>query len=174
MRKTTVLLCTLLLAIAGCVPGEKPVTGRLEVRPAIVAHMDMAQKKLYLGNVKSSLKGMLQTAEDISRRKKQQSLAQLRIEGDKFIRAYVVPILADKEATEGIDTRLEVAKLYLLTSRFYLETEAPEQSRMYLSRFERDFGDNKIFMNASFDRSDIGCSSLQEGVADLRKELSGR
>ena len=174
MKKTTVLISLLLLFFVGCVPVEEPVSGRLEVRPAIVAHMDMAQKKLYIANVKGSLKGLLQSADDVSRRKKPQSMSQLRIEGDKFIRAYVVPILSDKEAMEGLDTRLEVAKLYLLTSRFYLETDASEQSRMYLSRLERSFGDNNIFMNAGFDRSDIGCGTLQEGVAELRKELADR
>lgn len=174
MKKTTVLMSLILLFLAGCVPVDEPVSGRLEVRPAIVAHMDMAQKKLYIANVKESLKGLLQSAEDVSRRKKPQSLTQLRIEGDKFIRAYVVPILSDKEALEGLETRLEVAKLYLLTSRFYLQTDAPEQSRMYLSRLEKTFGDNKIFMNASFDRSDVGCGSLQEGVSELRNDLANR
>lgn len=174
MKKISALLAPLLLAISGCVPSEVPVSGRLEVRPAIVAHMDVSQKKLYIANVKESLKGLLQSAEDVARRKKPQSLTQLRVEGDKYVRAYVVPILGDKEATEEMDTRLEVAKLYLLTSRFYLQTEAPEQSRMYLSRLERGFGENNIFMNTSIDRSDIGCGSLQEGIDALRKELAGR
>jgi len=174
VKKTTVLIAPLLLAFFGCVPSEEPVSGRLEVRPAIVAHMDVAQKKLYIANVKESLKSLLRSAEDVARRKKPQSLTQLRVEGDKFVRAYVVPILGDKEAMAEIDTRLEVAKLYLLTSRFYLQTEASEQSRMYLSRLERGFGDNNIFMNTSIDRNDVGCGSLQEGVDDLRKELAGR
>jgi len=174
VKKTIVLLSLLFLTAAGCVPREEQVSGRLEVRPAIVAHMDMAQKQLYLANVKGSLKGLMQSAEDVSIRKKPQAMAQLRTEGDKFIRCYVEPILVDKQALENLDARLEVAKLYLLTARFYLQTEVPEQTRRYLTRVEKTFGDNNIFMNAGFDRSDIGYGTLQEGVAALRKELSAR
>lgn len=171
---TTLISFCFLVTFIGCVPTEEPVSGRLEVRPAIVAHMDMAQKKLYVTNVKGSLKVLLQSAEDVARRKKPQAMAQLRIEGDKFIRGYVAPILLDREAVENLDTRLEVAKLFLLTSRFYLKTDSPEQSRMYLSRLEKNFGDNNIFMNAGFDRSDIGCGTMQEGVTALRKDLASR
>lgn len=174
MKMINVLIPLLFLAVAGCVPREEQVSGRLEVRPAIVGHMDMSQKQLYLANVKGSLKGLLQSAEDVSARKKPQAMAQLRTEGDKFIRGYIEPILVDKQALENLDTRLEVAKLYLLTARFYLQTEVPEQTRRYLTRIETNFGKNNIFMNASFDRSDIGYGTLQEGVAALRKELSAR
>lgn len=173
MKKSTLLVAGIAFCVAGCVaPAPQAPVRRADVRPVVVAHMDLGQKQRYLTEIKTSLRGMLGSAEDLVQRRKPQALALTLQRGDEFVATYVEPILNDAVAGENQETRFEVGKLYLLTAKFYLRTGAVEQSRGYLRRMAARYGSNTIFMNASIDRSDIGYTSLQEGFNEIRTELA--
>lgn len=173
MKKGLLLLAGVVIWVSACVAPEPQAPVRsTDVRPVVVAHMDLAQKQRYLQEIKASLRGMLSSVDDLVQRRKPQALALARQRGDEFVATYVEPILNDAVAGEHQETRFEVAKLYLLTAKFYLRTGAYEQSRNYLKRMSSRFGGNSIFMNASLDRNDIGYASLQEGFNEIRAELA--
>ena len=172
-KRVLLLICGVTFALWGCPPPEQaPPLRSPELRPVVVAHMDLAQKKRYLQEVKASMRDMLNSVDDLTRRRKPQAMSLVRARGDEYVAIYVEPILGDAVAGENLDTKFDVAKLYLLTAKFYLRTGAYEQSRGYLKRMASRYAGNAIFMNASLDRADIGYASLQEGFDELRSELA--
>jgi hypothetical protein len=144
------------------------------LKPAVVGHMDMSRKKDYILNNKETLKNFLVTAQDITTRQKPLVLQELSVEAKKYIEAYVDPIVADFEADKNLETRLEIAKLELLSGLLYAELSAYREARDSLSQMTKRYSKDSTFLNGSIDPNDIGYGSLDEGMQALKEKISRR
>ena len=162
-----VLLAVAVLLAAGC---SSP-TFYPPPHPAEVSHMDVAAKQAHIEKVKATLKIFQASARDLRSRDKDDELIQLSRQVDRYIAWQVQPIVNDFEADTNLQTRLEVAKLQLLTGLVYLEMDNPEW-RLYqlLSAMEKRYADQPEVLSAAIDYHDIGFGTISDGMRSLEEQ----
>lgn len=177
MRKTGLflLLAVLVLAMSGCCP-----CNRSEWPDApVIGHMSIAQKKIYLENVRKNLKVFRLTAKELdSHRRMTPEQAEkpcsgrgFRCEVQKYVELYAMPVLQDPEALENVETRLSVAKVNLLSAYIYEETGQDGRARKLLKLFKKRFAKDSSIQNAVVDPAEMGFSRLADGAAELEAKL---
>lgn len=167
MHRALPALVAVLLLAAGC---SSP-TFYPPPHPAEVSSMDVAAKQAHIAKVKETLKIFRASARDLRSRGKSRELQQLTEEADRYIAWQVRPIVNDFEADNDLRTRLEVAKLQLLTGLVYLEMASPEW-RLYklLSAMEKRYADQPEILSASLDYHDIGFDTIGDGMRSLEEQ----
>lgn len=155
----------LVLLACGCRPAFNPPP-----RPAQISHMDVATKLTRIDNVASTLKIFLDTGRDLRSRAKRQELRRLTAEADRYIELQVRPIIHDFEASANLTTRLEIAKLQLLTGLVYLELDNQEwKLYQWLSAMEHRYADQPDVLNATIDRTVFGYDTIAAGLRGLEE-----
>jgi hypothetical protein len=160
-----VFATAVLLLVGGC---GSPSTFNPPPHPAVVSHMDVAEKQAQIDSVKSTLKIFRASAQDLRSRSKPAELDQLSDEADRYIELQVQPIVGDFESANNLQTRLEIAKLQLLCGLVYLELDNAESNIYKLLReMERRYGNQPDVLYATIDRNDIGFSTINDGMQSL-------
>lgn len=177
MRKLGLFLAlsVLILALAGCCACNKADWPK----EPVLGHMSVPQKSIYLENVRKNLKVFRLTAKELDThrritREEAQEVCngqQFRCEVQKYIEIYAMPIIEDPEAQEHIETRLEVAKVTLLSASAYEETGQDGRARKLLSLFNKRYKKDTSIQNAVVDPAEMGYSRLAEGAAQLEVKL---
>jgi hypothetical protein len=177
MRKYIFFLVSgvLLLMLTGCCGCN---TAGWPKEP-VLGHMTVTQKKIYLENVRQNLKVFRLTAKELNIHKRmseeeaQKPCAgqEFRCEVQKYIEVYAMPILADEEARDHVETRLEVAKVNLLSAYAYEETGQDSKARKLLHLFKKRYKKDPSIQNAVVDPAEMGFSRLSEGAATLEAKL---
>ncbi|MBE0599102.1 MAG: hypothetical protein IH614_17795 [Desulfuromonadales bacterium] len=151
---------------AGCSADFQP-----RAQPAVVGHMQIAKKQEYIQNTKATLKNFQASARDLRARNKPLILEELSGEVHRYIRLRVVPIVNDFEAENNLETRLEIAKLQLLSGLVYFELGEVRKVRQLLREMDRRYQDPS-FLSSAIDSQDIGFSTIGEGMQALRGRLA--
>lgn len=177
MRKQALLLgvAVLILALSGCCACNKTDWPKAPV----LGHMSIPQKKIYLENVRQNLKVFRLTAMELETHQRMTpEEAQkpcngqgFRCEVQKYVELYAMPILQDAEAQQHVETRLEVAKVNLLSAFIYEETGQDRRARKLLKMFNKRYKKDTAIQNAVVDPAEMGCTRLAEGAASLEAKL---
>lgn len=177
MRKQGLLLAltVLILALSGCCACNKSDWPK----EPVLGHMTVPQKTIYLANVRQNLKVFRLTAKELdSHRRMTPEDAQkpgggqdFRCEVQKYVELYAMPIIQDLEAQEHIETRLEVAKVTLLSASVYEETGQDSRARKLLKIFNKRYKKDTSIQNAVVDPAEMGFSRLADGAAQLEIKL---
>lgn len=138
----------------------------------ILPYRDIKKKKKYIRSTKKNLKLFALIADNANKREEATgSRKELCREAKKYIEIYVKPILNDSEAIQHLETKLEIAKLHLLTVILYFDLALYNQAQDYLNLINRRYGNDLAFLGTTIDQTDIGFSTLAEGVKDLQKKI---
>jgi hypothetical protein len=168
-------LAVLILSLSGCCACNK---GDWPKEP-VLGHMSVPQKKIYLENVRQNLKVFRLTAKELDSHQRMTSEEaqkpcngqEFRCEVQKYVELYAMPIIQDLEAQEHVETRLEVAKVTLLSTSVYEETGQDSRARKLLKLFNKRYKNDASIQNAVVDPAEMGFSRLAEGVAQLEVKL---
>jgi hypothetical protein len=169
------VLAVLVLALSGCCSCNRTDWPKAPV----LGHMSIPQKKIYLGNVQENLKVFRLTAGELAVHQRmtpeeaQKPCAGqgFRCEVLKYIELYAMPIINDTEALENVETRLEVAKVNLLSAYVFEETGQDNRARKLLKLFKKHYKNDASIQNAVVDPAEMGFSRLAEGAAALEAKL---
>lgn len=177
MRKITLYLTVTVLAAAlsGCCACNKADWPQ----EPILGHMSVPQKKAYLKNVRQNLKVFRLTAKELDTHRRltpQEAQSpcegqEFRCEVQKYIEVYAMPVIQDDEAREHVETRLEVAKVNLLSAYAYEETGQHRRARNLLRIFNKRYKTDPATQNAVVDPTEMGFSRLAEGASKLEAKL---
>lgn len=155
-----------LVLAGGCVAAFDP-----QPQPAAVSHMNVAKKQAYIRGAESTLKIFHAAAMDLRSRGKPLAQQELAGEAKRYIKMQVKPIIADFEAGNNLETRLEIAKLQLLCGLVYLDLEEPWEALGMLREMERRYGDQPDLLNAEFERNDLGFATIGNGMRIIEERL---
>lgn len=93
---------------------------------------------------------------------------------DEYISTYVEPILSDYDLSKSTETSAEIAKLYLVITSLYYKIGDKKQARKYIKLFQRRYGENKDVFDLTLNSTDIGYSTLGEGMSELEAKVDYR
>lgn len=178
MKKTILLMVGLsLLLLSGCC-----VCNRADwPEPPVLDHMNTVQKTLYLANAKQTLINFRTTALDLqghhSPRQADEEPADCQREGfhcevARYVEVYAMPILNDAEAMQNLETRLEVAKVNLLSAYALYETDNSRQARSLLKLYDKRYRKDVSIETAMVDSRDMEFATLGEAARNLRAKLT--
>jgi len=166
-------LCFICLGVlSGCLgtPGYSG-NGGVASEPAVIAHLDIRKKKIFIESVWKTLKTFERSATDAARRKKPGLDKTLAREMDVYFRNYVNPILDDTEAVGHLETKLDVAKVHLLSGLVFAHLGEPSPARRLLKRFDERYGSDPSFLSSTLDYETTGFGSLSEGRDALGRRV---
>ncbi len=139
--------------------------------PVILTHAGMTRKKAYIENAYATLMDFHSVVVDIKKRGKPSMLKEIGHEVNTYIVNYVEPVLNDREAIENLESRAEIAKLYLTTAYLYYDLGGYYRAKYYLRQLNERVEDSFLWgittneMNSEF-------HTVAEGVAFLNKQIS--
>ncbi|MBC2695695.1 MAG: hypothetical protein HF982_10560 [Desulfobacteraceae bacterium] len=142
------------------------------VIPMILPYRDIKKKKIYIQSTKNTLKLFASIADNAGKREESLGIREeLCREARKYIKIYVKPILNDSEAIQHLETKLEIAKLHLLTVILYFDLALYNQAQDYLNLINKRYGDDLAVLDIIIDQTDIGFSTIAEGIKDLQNQI---
>ncbi len=178
MKKTILLMVGLsLLLLSGCC-----VCNRADwPEQPVLDHMNTVQKTQYLANAKQTLINFRTTAVDLQGhqppRQADEEPADCQREGfhcevARYVEVYVMPILNDTEALHNLETRLEVAKVNLLSAYALYETDNSGQARSLLKLYDKRYRKDVSIETAMVDSRDMEFATLGAAARNLRSKLT--
>ena len=147
----------------------------------VLDHMSTGQKMQYLANVKQALINFRTTAVDLQShqppRPVDEEPADCQREGFhceviRYVEVYAMPILNDAEAMQNLETRLEVAKVNLLSAYALYETGSYGQARGMLKMYDKRYRKDIAIETAMVDSRDMEFATLGEAARNLRTKLT--
>jgi hypothetical protein len=142
--------------------------------------MDLSQKLVYMDNVKRTLMVFRTSLTDIEQHSpelppEEQPLCEdqsFSCEVFKYVEVYAMPIITDDGARANLQTRLDVAKINLLSAFALYETGQNGKARSLVRLFEKQYGDDPSILNASVESGELEFSTLAEGLRSLKWKLT--
>ena len=80
-------------------------------------------------------------------------------------------MLTDSDLYSSVETKVELAKLYLVIISLYLDIGDKWRAREYLESFHSRYEKDKHLYDMSVNSMGIGYFTLGEGIRDLEKRL---
>lgn len=178
MKKTILLIVGLsLFLLSGCYVCNKENWPQQPV----LDHMNTMQKTQYLNDVKQNLINFRTTAVDLDShrtpRQPDENPADCQREGfhcevARYVEVYAMPILNDGEALQNLETRLEVAKINLLSAFALHETGSFGQARSLLKMYDKRYRKDVSIETAMVDSREMEFATLGEAAQNLRSKLT--
>lgn len=147
----------------------------------VLDHMNTMQKTQYLNDVKQNLINFRTTAVDLEShrlpRQPDEEPAGCQRQGfhcevAKYVETFAMPILNDSEALQNLETRLEVAKVNLLSAYALYETGSYSQARRLLKMYDKRYRKDVSIETAMVDSREIEFATLGEASQNLRSKLT--
>lgn len=178
MKKTILLIVGLsVLLLSGCCVCNK---ANWPEQP-VLDHMNTMQKTQYLKDVKQNLINFRTTAVDLQSHRPPRQVddesADCQREGfhcevARYVEVYAMPILNDGEALQNLETRLEVAKVNLLSAYALYETGSFGHARSLLKMYDKRYRKDVSIETAMVDSRDMEFATLGEAAQNLRSKLT--
>lgn len=178
MKKTFLLMVgVVMLMLSGCCACNRADWPEQPV----LDHMNTGQKIQYLANVKQALINFRTTAVDLQShqppRPVDEEPADCQREGfhcevTRYVEVYAMPILNDAEALQNLETRLEVAKVNLLSAYALYETGSYGQARRLVKMYDKRYRKDVSIETAIVDSRDMEFATLGEASQNLRTKLT--
>jgi hypothetical protein len=166
----------LLLFVSGCC-----ACNRAEwPDPPVVDHMSVSQKVAYMENVRQTLVVFRTTLADIGKHEPEPlpdepptcEDQRFPCEVLKYVEVYAMPIVFDQGALANPQTRLEVARINLLSAYALYESEHYGKARKLVRLFEKQYGEDAAVLGALDQTGDMGFATLGEGLKTLKRKLA--
>ncbi|MCD4689206.1 MAG: hypothetical protein K8R55_07740 [Desulfuromonadaceae bacterium] len=177
MKKTILLIVGLsVLLLSGCCGCNKANWPE----QLVLDHMNTIQKTQYLKDVKQNLINFRTTVVDLQShrppRQPNEEPAGCQHEGfhcevARYVEVHVMPILNDGEALQNLETRLEVAKVNLLSAYALYETGSIGQARKLLKIYDKRYRKDVSIQTAMIDSRDMEFATLGKAAQNLRSKL---
>jgi hypothetical protein len=140
--------------------------------PIVLTRADIKKTKVYIHNAKETLKIFDLIVNDTNNRRKDLSIDELGREAHKYIEIYVKPLIYDYEGNNNSETKIEIAKLHLLSAFLYLDLGEVNQAMHYLGLIRTRYASDSYLLGMTIDQKDIGFNTLGEGIKDLMEKIS--
>ncbi len=141
--------------------------------PVILTHADIDKKKVYISRAKEMLMQFRILARDTRKLKDDTSVKELGREANSYVKNYIEPIISDPDATENLETKAEIARLYLLSAALYFDLAGYYQAKYYLNRLTEQY-EGDFLSSVTIDQMGIGFNTLAEGIEDLKNRISSK
>ncbi len=177
--KTNLLGCIfvcLLLFLSGCCSCNREDWPD----PPVLDHMNVSQKTMYMENVRQTLAVFRTTFRDIENHAPEPSPDEppscedkrFPCEVFKYVEVYAMPIISDQGALSNPQTRLEVAKINLLSAYALYESRHYGQARKLVGLFEKQYGEDSAVLSALVESGEMEFATLGEGLKVLKRKLA--
>ncbi|MBW2566806.1 MAG: hypothetical protein JRE24_07990, partial [Deltaproteobacteria bacterium] len=140
--------------------------------PFVLTHADIKKKEAYIRNTKKTLQLFRLVADDTIRREEILSVQELACEANKYVKVYVKPIMDDPEANKNLETKLETAKLHLLSALLHHDMGMDYQAELYLDLIRERYGNDPSLLDVTMDPTDTGFITLREAIEHLEERVS--
>ncbi|APG26750.1 hypothetical protein A7E78_02070 [Syntrophotalea acetylenivorans] len=178
MKKTILLIVGLsVFLLSGCYVCNK---ANWPEQP-VLDHMNTMQKTQYLNDVKQNLINFRTTAVDLESHRLPHRPDEdpadcqrtgFHCEVARYVEVYAMPVLNDGEALQNLETRLEVAKINLLSAYALYETGSFGQARSLLKMYDKRYRKDVAIETAMVDNRDMEFATLGEAAQNLRSKLT--
>jgi hypothetical protein len=170
-----IVVC-LLLFLSGCCSCNR---ADWPDSPAL-GHMNVSQKMLYMENVQDTLAAFRTAFKDIESHVPEPSAEspsscedrQFPCEVWKFVEIYAMPIISDQGALSDPQTRLDVARINLLSAYALYESRHYGQARKLVGLFEKQYGEDSAVLSALVESGEMEFATLGEGLKALKRKLA--
>ena len=171
VKRIAIVIVALSCFLSGCASDtvQEPVFAIPS--PILPSYVDIEAKQKYVQNIKYTLILYRRVILDIKNYHQQFRLEELATEADKYIDMYVSTMLTDSDLGNDVETKVEIAKLYLLVTSIYLEVGYKRQAREYLKSFRNRYENDKHLLDLTLNSMDIGYSTLGEGISELEERV---
>ncbi len=148
--------------------------------PPVLDHMNVSQKMLYMENVKQTLAVFRTTFNDIEDHAPEPSSnappscedKRFPCEVYKYVDVYAMPIISDQWALSDPQTRLEVARINLLSAYALYESRHYGKARKLLGLFEKQYGEDSAVLSTPVEPGETDFPTLGEGLKALKRKLA--
>lgn len=173
--KSPYKIIILFLLVFGCTSREIVYEPTYALpKQTIPANIDIQAKRKHMHNLQSTLLLYNTLIDNIKLYHPKSNLNSLATELDKYINTYVEPLLIDYDLTKSNETSAEIAKLYLILASLYYKLDDKNQVRKYIRLFQTRYGENKDYFDLTMNSTNIGYSTLGEGIRELAEKVDYR
>jgi hypothetical protein len=142
--------------------------------------MNVSQKMLYMENVKQTLAVFRTAFNDIEDHASEPSSdappscedKRFPCEVYKYVEIYAMPIISDQAAMSDPQTRLEVARINLLSAYALYESRHYGRARILLGLFEKQYGEDSAVLSTPVESEEVEFPTLGEGLKALKRKLA--
>lgn len=173
IQKFSCTIMTLLFLLFGCTSREIVYAPTYALPKQIIpTNMDIQAKRKNMRDVKHTLLLYNKLIDNIKIYHPKSNLNSFADELHEYIATYVKPVLSDYDLSKSTETSAEIAKMYLIITSLYFKTDDEKHARKYIKLFQRRYGDNKDFFDLTLNSTDIGYSTLGEGMTELAVKVN--
>jgi hypothetical protein len=148
--------------------------------PPALDHMNVSQKMLYMENVRQTLAVFRDAFNDIENHAPEPSPdappsceeKRFPCEVYKYVEVYAMPIISDQGALSDPQTRLEVARINLLSAYALYESRHYGRARKLLGLFEKQYGEDPAVLSTPVESGGVEFPTLGEGLKTLKRKLA--
>ena len=171
VRKVAVFVLAVSSFLCSCASSDVKEPQFALTSPIMPKHVDIKVKQQYIKDTRHVLTLFHKVTLDTKIYHPQFNFQELSIEIDKYINTFVEPMLTDSDLYSSVETKVELAKLYLVIIALYLDIGDKWQAREYLESFHNRYEKDKHLYDMSVNSMDIGYFTLGEGIRELEKRL---
>ena len=166
-------LMILLFIVSGCTSQEIVYAPAYTLpKQVIPTNIDIKAKRENMRDIKHTLMLYNKLVDSIKIYHPKSNLDIFADELHRYIKTYVKPVLNDYHLSKNSETSAEIAKMYLIITSLYYKIDEDKHAREYIKLFQRRYGDNKDFFVLTLGSTNIGYSTLGEGMAELAVKVN--
>lgn len=163
----------LLFVLSGCTSQEIVYAPTYALPKQIIpTNMDIQAKRENMRDVKHTLMLYNKLIDNIKNYHQKSNLNAFADELHEYIQTYVRPVLNDYNLSKSTKTSAEIAQMYLIITSLYFKIDQKKNARKYIKLFQRRYGDNKDLFDLTLNSTDIGYSTLGEGMTELAVKVN--
>lgn len=175
INKSPYKVIILFLLVFGCTSREIVYEPTYALpKQTIPTNIDIRAKRQHMQNLQSTLLLYNALIENIKLYHPNSNLDTMATELDSYINTYVEPLLIDYDLTKSNETSSEIAKLYLIIASLYYKLDDKQQVRKYIGHFQTRYGENKDYFDLTLNSTNLGYSTLGEGIRELAEKVDYR
>jgi len=168
-------IITLIFLIFGCTSQEIIYSPTYTLPKQIIpTNVNVQAKRANMHDIKYTLILYNKVIDNIKVYHPKANINTFANELDEYISIYVEPILSDYDLSKSNETSAEIARLYLVITSLYYKIDDKKQARKYIKLFQRRYGENKDIFDLTMNSTDIGYSTLGEGMSKLQEKVDYR
>ncbi len=175
IQKVSFKIITCLFLLLGCTSQEIVYSPTYTLpKQMIPTNLDIHAKRENMRDLKHTLILYNKLIDNIKIYHRKDNINIFTDELDNYIKTYVNPVLNDYDLSKNTETSSEIAKFYIIITSLYFKIDDKKQARKYISLFQKRYGENKDVFDLTLNSTDLGYSTLGEGMRELEEKVDYR
>ena len=171
INKVTIFILILSTFFISCASRNVQERDFIFSSPVMPRNIDIKTKQKYIKHIGHVLTIFNKVVSNTKNYHPNSNYQDLTYELDRYVNIYVSPILTDHSLDSDLETKLEIAKLYLVIISLYHDIGDNWQAGEYLKLFHSRYENDKHMFDMTLNPMDIGYPTVGEGVRELEKKV---